>query len=99
MQVFQIKGLTGALMFILALIGTLALVFLLPSSFLMVFWNATVFEGLNGPMISIGQALILWLAIMVLLKIIFKPEVQLQFYTAKNPNGLDGKPGDNKKDS
>ena len=81
MHVFQVKGLSGILMLLLAIIGALLILFVLPGTFMMVFWNATVFEGLKGPEIDLGQGLILWMAIMAVIKVVMKPDVQLQFYT------------------
>lgn len=89
MHVFHIKGLPGLLLFGLALICTALLVFVLPSAFMMVLWNATVFEGLSGPEISLAQGFILWLATVILFKLIFKPEIQFQFKNVSGPDDVE----------
>ncbi|NBV43136.1 hypothetical protein EBR96_10285 [bacterium] len=79
MHVFHFRGLSSVLMFLLAIVG-IALVFLaLPASFMMVLWNALVFEGAKGPEISLYQGLLLWGIVLVILKLVFKPEIQLEF--------------------
>ena len=65
MHVFHIKGFPGLLLVGLAVICTALLVFVLPSAFMMVLWNATVFEGLSGPEINLSQGFLLWLAVAV----------------------------------
>jgi hypothetical protein len=89
MRVFYIKGFSGLMMFLLAAIGLLALVVALPTSFMMVLWNALIFEGLGGPEIDMGQALILWGAVMVLIKLIANPQISFQFRRATNAGELE----------
>ena len=86
MQVFQIKGLTGLIVFILAVLGLLALFIALPSAFLMVFWNAVVFEGFEGPQIGLLQGMLLWAAALISLKLVMNPQVSFQFKKVSDPN-------------
>ncbi|MGE0200715.1 MAG: hypothetical protein AB7P76_07090 [Candidatus Melainabacteria bacterium] len=83
MHVFQFKGFSGLMMFMLAVFSTLVVAFVLPTAFTTVTWNAIVFEGFGGPEIAFSQGFILWMAILVLLKIIFKP--QFQFRRVNDP--------------
>ena len=92
MHVFQVKGFSGFLMLLLAIISTVLLLMLLPASFMMVLWNALVFESLHGPEISLYQGFLLWGVIMVLLKVIFKPEIRLQFQSIPGAKTKKGKP-------
>jgi hypothetical protein len=89
MKVFHIQGLGGLLMLLVAFLGFLSLVLFLPTSFVMVLWNATVFEGLQGPEIHFGQAILLWLAIMLSLFLIVRPEIQFQFKRVSSPSDLE----------
>lgn len=79
MHVFHIKGFSGVLVFLLAFVSVLALFLLLPATFMMVLWNALVFEGLKGPEFDLYQGFLLWGILLVLIKLIFKPEIQFQF--------------------
>ncbi len=79
MHVFHIKGFSGALMFILALLSVVALLLLLPSTFMMVLWNALVFEGLKGQEINLYQGFLLWGIVLMAFKLIFRPEIRLQY--------------------
>lgn len=90
MHVFHIRGFSGVLMVILAVISTVLLLMLLPASFLMVLWNALIFESAIGPEISIYQGFMLWGFIVVLLKLIFNPQIKFEFQSM--PNGKKGKP-------
>jgi hypothetical protein len=78
MHVFHIRGFSGILMVLLAVLAAIVILFLLPASFMMVLWNALVFEGLRGPEIDIYQGFLLWGAVMVMIKLIFKPEIKLE---------------------
>lgn len=78
MHVFQIKGLSGLIMLTLALISGLLIILALPSVFMMVLWNALIFEGLRGPEISLYQGFLLWGMMLICLKLIFQPEVHMQ---------------------
>ena len=80
MHVFQIKGIQGLLLLALGVIAALAVLLLVPSIFMMVLWNAVVFEGFKGPSIDLEQGFYLWGAIMLLLKVIFQPEIKLQMH-------------------
>lgn len=82
MRVFHIKGFQGLFLLLLAVLAVLAVVVALPASFMMVLWNALVFEGLRGPEIDFVQGLLLWGIVAIALKLIFKPEIQLQFQQA-----------------
>lgn len=86
MQVFQIKGLSGLIVFILAVLGLLALLMLLPSAFLMVFWNAVVFEGFEGPQIGLFQGMLLWVATLILIKLVMNPQISFQFKKVSDPD-------------
>ncbi len=86
MQVFQIKGLSGLIVFILAMLGLLALFIALPSAFLMVFWNAVVFEGFEGPQIGLFQGMLLWAAVLISLKLVMNPQISFQFKKVSDPN-------------
>ena len=89
MQVFQIKGFSGLMMFILAVISVMILLILLPATFTMVFWNAVVFEGLAGPQIGLFQGMLLWIAIVLLLKLIINPQISFQFKHVSDPADID----------
>lgn len=91
MRVFHIKGFSGLMMFLVAILGVLSLTVFLPTAFIMVLWNATVFEGLSGPQINLGQALLLWMATFIMLVILLQPQVQLQFKRVSSPADLDPK--------
>jgi hypothetical protein len=91
MQVFHIKGFSGLLLLVLGIIGTLLLVFLVPSIFMMVLWNALVFEGAKGPEIDLLQGFMLWGSVMILLKVTLNPEFQFQFENVKTPRDIDRK--------
>lgn len=84
MHVFQIRGFSGILMLVAAAISAILLLLLLPASFMMVLWNASVFESFQGPQINLYQGFCLWGFVMVLLKMVFKPEIKLQFQTSKD---------------
>jgi hypothetical protein len=89
MHIFHIKGFSGLLLFGLAMVCTALLVFVLPSAFMMVLWNATVFEGFSGPQINLSQGFVLWLAAIVLFKLVFKPEIQFQFKSVSGPDDIE----------
>jgi hypothetical protein len=89
MQVFQIKGLSGLLMFILAVAGLLALFLLLPGAFMMVFWNAVVFEGFYGPEIGLIQGLLLWGVALLFIKLVMNPQISFQFRKVSDPKDID----------
>jgi hypothetical protein len=97
MHVFHIKGFSGALLFFLALLATAAVLLLLPSSFMMVLWNALVFEGFKGPEIDLYQGFLLWGMLLLALKLIFRPEIQFQFLRQQPPKPQN--PSSSKRDS
>jgi hypothetical protein len=79
MHVFHIRGLSGFMVFLLAVVSAVLLLLLLPASFMMVLWNALVFESFKGPEISLLQGFLLWGTLMIALKIVFKPEIKFEF--------------------
>jgi hypothetical protein len=79
MHVFHIRSLSSILMLLLAIVGAVLLLLALPASFMMVLWNALIFEGFKGPEIDMYQGLLLWGMLLVALKLILKPEIQLEF--------------------
>ena len=87
MHVFHIRGLSSFFLLLLAIIATLLVVLLLPASFMMVLWNALVYETFKGPEINLYQGFLLWGITLVALKLIFKPEIQLEFVKAPPKNG------------
>ena len=91
MHVFHIRGLSGILMVLLLVLAALAVLVALPSSFMMVLWNAVIFEGAHGPEINLLQGFLLWGFVAVMIKMIFKPEIKLQFQQVR-PTGKTEKP-------
>jgi hypothetical protein len=89
MRVFHIKGVSGLFMFFLAILAVIGLVVLLPTSFIMVLWNATVFEGLYGPEIHMGHALLLWAAGMIMVFLVMRPQISFNFKKVTGPSDLD----------
>ncbi len=89
MQVFQIKGIKGFLLLFVALVGLSALLFMVPSALMMVFWNALVFEGLRGPEINFLHGLLLWVACLLVLKLVLNPQVNFQFRQITDPADLE----------
>ncbi len=83
MHVFQIRGISGLFMVLLIIISALALLVALPSSFMMVLWNAIVFEAAKGPEIDFLHGFYLWGMTVGLINLIFKPEIKLQFQQVK----------------
>ena len=83
MHVFQIRGISGILMVLLIIIAGLALLVALPSAFMMVLWNAIIFEAAKGPEIDILHGFYLWGIAVALINLIFKPEIKLQFQQVK----------------
>ena len=89
MHIFHIKGFSGFLMFLMAALATLFLVVGLPSIFMTVLWNATVFEAFQGPEVTLFQGFLLWVIAVILIKLIFQPEIHLEFQKLEPPNDLD----------
>ena len=89
MQVFHIKGISGLLAFLAALFLVMILVAVLPASLMMTLWNATVFEGLKGPEVTLAQGFVLWMILLVVGKLVFHPQIEFQFRQAKEPADLD----------
>ena len=84
-HVFHIKGFSGALMFVLALVAAVIVLLLLPSAFMMVLWNALVFEGLKGVEISLYQGFLLWGVLLIGFQLAFRPAIQFQFLRQQAP--------------
>lgn len=99
MHVFHIKGISGLMSFLVALLMMVVLAFVVPTSFMMVLWNALVFEGMNGPEIGMSQGFVLWMMVLVVFKLVFKPEIQLQLRNVGDMDSLKGaKKPDQKED-
>jgi hypothetical protein len=95
MHVFHIRGISGILVLLLAIVAALILLLLLPATFMMVLWNALVYESFKGIQIGLYEGFLLWGMVAVLIKLIFKPQIQLQFQSAKTasrPGSKDAKP-------
>ena len=92
MHVFHIRGFSGILMVLLALLAAVVLLLLLPASFMMVLWNAVVFEGFHGPEVDLYQGFLMWGIVMVLIKLVFRPELKLEFQRMPKPNKSAVKP-------
>ena len=86
MNVLKIRNLRDLLSFLFALMMLFSLFLVLPTLFCWVCWNALVYEGFNGPQIDWFQGGILWLIVMSLINLIFRPEIQFQM--TKNPKDL-----------
>jgi hypothetical protein len=84
MHVFHIRGISGLLVLLLAIVTALVLFILLPAVFMMVLWNALVFEGFKGTQIGLYEGFLLWGMAAVMIQLIFKPKIQLQFQSAKS---------------
>jgi hypothetical protein len=82
MHVFHIKGFSGLVLLVLGVLAALAVFLLLPASFMMVLWNAVIFEGLKGPEVDLYQGFLMWGMVLMLIKILFNPEFNLQFQHA-----------------
>jgi hypothetical protein len=78
MHVFQVKGLSGMLMLVLALLTGIFLFLALPSAFMMVLWNALIYEVFRGSEINLYQGFLLWGMMLLTLKLIFSPELKFQ---------------------
>lgn len=89
MHVFHFRGLSSYLMLLLAIVAAFLVFLALPASFMMVLWNALIFEGAKGPKIDLYQGFLLWGMVLVCLKLILKPEIQLEF--VKESNGKSDK--------
>lgn len=78
MHVFHIRGFSSILILLLGILAMLGVLLALPATFCMVLWNALIFEGLKGPEIDLYQGFLLWGVAVVLIKLIFKPQIQFQ---------------------
>ena len=79
MRVFQIRGLAGWLMMILAGVAILALLTVVPATYVLIAWNAIIHEWFKGPAIAMHQALLLWGMMISVLYITLQPEFKLEF--------------------
>lgn len=79
MHVFQFRGFSAILVVLLAVLTALTLLVALPSAFMMVLWNAMVYETSCGPQIDFVQGLLLWAFVAVMIKAVFNPTVKLPF--------------------
>lgn len=79
MCVFHIKGLSGLLVFIAALVAIAATLVVVPSAFMMLLWNALVYDGLRlGSTVGLYQGFLLWALALIVFKIVFQPTIQFQ---------------------
>ncbi|MDX2083870.1 MAG: hypothetical protein SFZ03_00590 [Candidatus Melainabacteria bacterium] len=85
MHMVEIKGFTGILKLLAILLVLLATVVALPAFLMMVLWNALVYETLGGPVVGWLQGGLLWSMLLVVLYLIFQPEISLQVYSADGP--------------
>lgn len=85
MKVFEIKGIAGLLVFLGSVLLTLALVLIIPAAFMMVLWNAMVFELLGGPEIGLLQGMLLWVATAIVFKLVFNPQIEFEFKKMDHP--------------
>jgi len=83
MPVFQIRNMAGLLSLVVSVLVSMALLILLPASFLMVLWNTFVFEMFHGPEISLYQGALLLGVLLVLIKMVFFPSLRIEFYAWK----------------
>ncbi len=79
MHVFHIKGFSGITVFALAILLALSVVLLLPATFMMVLWNAFVYELFKGPEINVWQGFLIWGITLIVIKLVFNPEIALKF--------------------
>jgi hypothetical protein len=86
-HMFRIKGFSGFLMLIGFVCVAFTLLFAFPSAFMMALWNATIFELLAGPEISLGQGAILWAIVVTGSVVLFKPHISIEFKASpEEPN-------------
>lgn len=89
MKTFEIKGFWGFVFFTIVGITLLLLIISIPVTFVWVGWNAIVGEVFHGPMIEFWQAAILTAAIAVTCKIIFQPQISVQFKRVKSQEEIE----------
>lgn len=86
MNMIEIKGFKGWVMFLLSALASIALAIGLPSAFMMTLWNAVVFEGFRGPEIGFLQGVLLWIAAGIAFKLIANPEIVVEFHKMDDTN-------------
>jgi hypothetical protein len=86
MTVLKIRNLRDLLSFLFSLSVLFTLFLVLPTLFCWVFWNAIIYEGMNGPAIDWYQGGVLWLIVLSLINLIFRPEIRFQL--TEKPNNL-----------
>jgi len=72
---FDCSSLSGIFISLLSVLLAITVIFVVPATFWMVLWNAVVFEGLHGPFIALHQGLLLWVATLIVLKLVFNPQL------------------------
>ncbi|MEM0951801.1 MAG: hypothetical protein AAGI66_06630 [Cyanobacteria bacterium P01_H01_bin.74] len=98
MHVFQIKGFSGFLALLFAILLTILLLFALPTAFMMVLWNALIYESFKlGPEINYYQGFLLWALFLIVFKLVFNPEIHFQFDALDNPNAKSSSAKKNKR--
>jgi len=91
MHVFHIRGFSSWMMLLGGVVLALALLLALPASFMMVLWNATIFESFKvGPQIDIFQGLMLWGIVAILMKLLLQPEIKFEIQRVKMPQSQPG---------
>lgn len=83
MHSVKIKGASGLMAFMALIVGLVLLAVGVPALFMMVVWNALVFEAFHGPAIGLHQGVLLWLAMLIGLKLALRPYVSFQFHKVR----------------
>jgi hypothetical protein len=64
---------------LLAVVTAFIVFMALPTAFVMVLWNATLYESFRlSPEINLYQGFLLWCLFLILFKLIVNPEIQFQ---------------------
>lgn len=74
---FDCSSLSGLFITLLSVVLALGVIFVLPATFWMVLWNAVVFEGLHGPFIALHQGFLLWIATLIVFKLLFNLQIMV----------------------
>jgi hypothetical protein len=91
---FDCSSLSGIFISLLSVLLAITVIFVVPATFWMVLWNAVVFEGLHGPFIALHQGLLLWIATLIVLKLVFNPQIVVvwdEWDDEDAPKGTSGK--------
>lgn len=99
MKMIEIKGFSGLMMLLFGTLMTVLLIVALPAAFMMTLWNAIIFEGFNGPEISLLQGLLLWLAALISFKLIANPEIVVEFQKMDDSGKNNNKPSDSSQEN